>query len=121
MTKEQAIQQFWSSFGVPAYDENTVPDGAELPYITYEVATDAINYTVITNASIWGWGKSWQETTDLLNLVSAEIGLGGTTRKYDGGLMWIKKGTPFARRTPDSDDSIRHISMNIETDFISEV
>ena len=35
MDKQQAIHGFWSSFGITAYDENSVPDDAELPYITY--------------------------------------------------------------------------------------
>ena len=37
MTKEAALHNFWSMFGVPAYEENAVPsgeDGAEFPYIT---------------------------------------------------------------------------------------
>ena len=28
MDKEQSLQQFWSSFGLPAYDETSVPDNA---------------------------------------------------------------------------------------------
>ena len=31
MDKFQAQQSFWSSFGLTAYDENTVPDDAEYP------------------------------------------------------------------------------------------
>lgn len=33
----QALHAFWSSFGVPAYLSGHVPDGASLPYITFEV------------------------------------------------------------------------------------
>ena len=40
MDKAQALHSFWSGFGLTAYDENTVPDGAQLPYITYEVEGD---------------------------------------------------------------------------------
>lgn len=119
MNKEQCIYQFWASFGVEAYEENTVPDDAVLPYITYEVSTDVFNNTVISSASIWDRGTSWTRATELLNLISEELGIGGTTRKFDGGLMWIKRGTPFSRHIPDDNDQIRHISMNIETDFVS--
>lgn len=121
MTKEQAIHSFWSSFGVSAYDENTVPDDAQLPYITYEVATDSIGNVVISAADIWDRSTSWQGVTELKDAIDAEIGYGGTTRHYDGGLLWITKGTPFARRIPDTDGSIRHIALNIESEFISEV
>ena len=39
--KWQAIDRFWNSFGIPAYDESSVPQGATMPYITYhaEVAS----------------------------------------------------------------------------------
>jgi hypothetical protein len=37
MNKSQALQSFWESFGIPAYNEYTVPDNAEMPYITYSV------------------------------------------------------------------------------------
>ena len=119
MTKEQAIHNFWSSFGVPAYDENTVPDDAVLPYITYEVSTDSFNNVVISSASVWDRGNSWTRVTNIMNLISEELGIGGTTRKYDNGLMWVMKGTPFSRRIPDDNQEIRHISMNIETEFVS--
>lgn len=121
MNKEQAIHSFWSEFGVPAYDENTVPDDAQLPYITYEVSTDVFGNEVISSASIWDRATSWARVTDILYLISEELGIGGTTRKYEGGLMWIKRGTPFSRRIPDDNQEIRHVSMNIEMEFISSI
>ena len=32
MTKAAAIYQFWSGFGLTAYEENTVPEDAAFPY-----------------------------------------------------------------------------------------
>jgi hypothetical protein len=121
MTKEQALHRFWSEFGVTAYDENTVPDDAQLPYITYEVATDSIGNDVSASVSIWDRGTSWTTVTNILDDIASTIGRGGTTRRYDNGLLWVKKGTPFARRVADENDSIRHISINIEYEYISEV
>jgi hypothetical protein len=46
MDKEQAIQNFWSQFGIPAYDENSVPDDLRYPFITYSVSTDMLDDTV---------------------------------------------------------------------------
>ena len=34
MTKANAIYNFWNSFGITAYEENTVPEDAIFPYIT---------------------------------------------------------------------------------------
>lgn len=33
----RALYQLWSSFGLPAYLSGNVPDGAELPWITFDV------------------------------------------------------------------------------------
>ena len=41
MTKAEALHSFYSSFGLTAYEENSVPDDAEFPYITYNITTDS--------------------------------------------------------------------------------
>ena len=38
--KWQTLQAFFEGFGRTAYDENTVPDDAALPYLTYEASGD---------------------------------------------------------------------------------
>ena len=43
MTKAAAIYQFWNSFGLTAYEENTVPTDATFPYITYQLVTDSFD------------------------------------------------------------------------------
>ena len=45
MTKAAAIYQFWNSFGLTAYEENTVPDDAAFPYITYQLVTPCFSAT----------------------------------------------------------------------------
>ena len=121
MDKEQALHSFWSQFDVPAYDRFTVPDKATYPRITYEVATDNIGSQTILTASIWDRSTSWTSVTDICHKIEATLGLGGQTIVYDGGMLWVKRGTPFAQRMADEDDSIRRIVVNIEVEFISEV
>ena len=53
MDAEQAIHSFWSSFGLTAYDENSVPDTAELPYITYSLSYDTFDHQVSMVANLW--------------------------------------------------------------------
>ena len=48
MTKAAAMYQFWNSFGLTAYEENTVKDDASFPYITYQLVTD-INYSDVVD------------------------------------------------------------------------
>ena len=60
MTKEQALNNFWNRFNIPAYDENTVPDDVETPYITYEARFSSIENDVILYGSIWDSTMSWE-------------------------------------------------------------
>lgn len=117
--KEQALNNFWNSFGIPAYDENSVPDEAALPYITYSVGIDDFNRPVSLSASIWYRTTSWVEITNKQNQISETIGLGGIMIPYNTGSIWIKKGSPFSQRISSEDNSIRRIFMNIEAEFIN--
>lgn len=122
MDKEQAWNSFWNSFGVKAYDAITVPDDATLPRITYDLATTDFNNQIFLTISIWGRSTSWKSVTDILHEVERRIGLGGCTVPYDGGMIWIKKASPFANRLGEqSDDTIRRIVVNVEVEFESEV
>ena len=119
MNKMQALHAFWSSFGLPAYDETSVPDGAQLPYITYEVSSDDFGNIVPQVASLWYRSMSWIDITEKEMQISDFIGRGGRTLRYNGGAMWISKGSPWAQRMSDeSDDMIRRIVMNIQVEFL---
>lgn len=121
MNKEQALHQFWSSFGVPAYSVETVPDGAVMPYITYEVATDSIGNTVPMLASIWSRSYSWEEVTALANDVAAHIVyMTPPTIELNEGRLYITKGSPFAQRVADDDDAIRRIVLSIDAEYMTE-
>ena len=122
MDKYQALQSFWSSFGMPAYDENTVPSGDKkpaFPYVTYSVTVSDFNHPAALSASIWDYGMSWTRITAKLTEIEAAIGYGGVLRAFDDGAVWFKKGSPFAQRMSDPDDMIRRIYMNIEAEFIT--
>ena len=118
MDKAQALNSFWNSFNIPAYDENTVPDDAQLPYITFSVSEDDFDHPVSLTSSIWYRGKRWDEITNKFKEVSEVIGRGGIMVPYDGGALWVKRGTPFGQRASDPDDSIRRIFINVEVEFI---
>jgi hypothetical protein len=117
--KAQALHAFWSSFGLPAYDENTVPDDAKLPYITYEVATASLDDgDVALSAHLWYFGKTWADISRKADEIARNIGFGGKTLKTDTGYVWIKRRVPFAQRMSESDDNIRRIFLGISAEFI---
>ena len=121
MTKDEAIYSFYSGFSLPAYDENTVPEGSALPYITYSVSTDSIGNMVILSASLWYRSTSWAAVQDKADEIAAAIGYGGKILPVDGGYVWIMRGSPFAQRMAEpSDNMVRRIALNINAEFLTE-
>ena len=119
MDKVQTLNSFWNSFSLKAYDENTVPDDAKLPYITYEVRTDSFGNAVAHSASIWYRDTGWLAITQKEMEISQRIGRGGVIVDYDGGALWIKKSSPWSNRMEDpSDDMIRRIVLNLNIEYI---
>ena len=119
MDKAQAWHSFISSFGWNSYDANTVPDDAQLPRITYEVATDNIGNTVFLSASLWDLSTSWDDVDAKADEIAKFIGYGGTTIKFDEGLIWITQGSPFSQRMADENPAMRRILLNFAVEFLS--
>ena len=120
MTKAAAIYQFWNIFGLTAYEENTVPDDAGFPYITYQLVTDSFDREVPVTASLWYRSESWTAINSKTEEISANIGLGGKIIKCDGGRIWIKRGQPFAQNMGDeSDDLIKRKYLNLTFEFLT--
>lgn len=123
MTKEAALYNFWASFGIPAYEESSVPTGdnaPNFPYITYQVVTDSIGYDTVMTASVWYRSSSWLEPNAKAREIDKRISRSGILLPYDGGALWLKRGTPFAQNMgDDSDDLIRRKILNISAEYIS--
>lgn len=120
MDKAQAIHNFWSGFGWDAYDENSVPNDAEYPRITYQVQTDSLDNVLLLSASLWDKSTSWERISKKAELIAQEIvHMYPAAIKINGGGLYISKGTPFAQRIADPDDSIKHIYLNINAEFLT--
>ena len=121
MTKAAASYQFWSGFGLTAYEENTVPKDAAFPYITYQLVTDSFDREVAATASLWYRGESWTAINAKTEEISKKIGASGKKIAVDGGGIWIKRGQPFAQNMGDeSDDLIKRKYINISIVFITQ-
>lgn len=120
MTKSAAIYQFWSGFGLTAYEENTVPDDAKFPYITYQLVTDSFDREVAVSASLWYRSESWTAINAKTEEISQKISRGGKIISCDGGAIWLKRGQPFAQNMGDeSDDLIKRKYLNITAEFMT--
>lgn len=120
MTKAAAIYQFWNSFGLTAYEENSVPDGAKFPYITYQLVTDSFDREIPLTASLWYRSESWTAINSKTEEISQKISRGGKIVSCDGGAIWLKRGQPFAQNMGDeSDNLIKRKYLNITAEFLT--
>lgn len=118
MTKAEAYHAFWQQFGIPAFEENSVPTGDEdpgFPRLTYELGTDAFADNGISlSVSLWWRDTSWASINAKTEQIAAVIGRGGVQFPCDGGSCWITRGTPFALSMgDDDDDQIRRKVLNV--------
>lgn len=120
MTKEAAIQRFFNQF-LPAYEENTVPEWAVMPYITYNlVVGDFLSGENSLVCSVWYRDDKWITINEKTREIGKKIGLGGITLKCDNGIIWLKKGSPFAQSMGDADnDMIRRKYINLTAEYIT--
>lgn len=124
MTKAEAIYRFFSSFGLDAYEENSVyqlDESPSFPYLTYELNTDSFSdFPTALSCSLWYRSTSWVEANEKVEEISKAIGIGGKMLKCDGGYIWIKRGSPFAQSMgDDSDDLIKRKYISISADFFT--
>jgi len=133
MNKEQAYSEFWSGFGVLAWEENSMPDDetiqslinagvaeAKYPYIAYQVIVDDLGHPVFPTASIYDRSTSWKRADELANDVSERIQKMNTI-KLDNGRMFITKGSPFMQHQMESEDmNIRRVILNLGVEFFTE-
>lgn len=121
MWKEHAIHQFWSGFGLPAYDATTVDDDAEMPYITYDVSTGSIEDFILLTGSIWYRSISWTTVTQKAHEIEEYLTMMSPPAiKIDGGRAYFTKGTPFSQRIAEpNDDTVRRIFLQVNAEFLT--
>ena len=121
MDKSQAIHDFWSSFGLTAYDENSVPDNAEFPYITYSLSTDSLGNMLTMTGSVWYRSSSWEQISKKVDQIAEHVGkYGFRTIKLNGGYVWITKGMPFSQRMSDENDKmIKRVYIILNAEFLT--
>ena len=129
MDKAQVLHLFWSSFGLPAIDENSAYDraamqeqGITFPYISYEVASGNLSeFNQQLTGNLWYRSTSWKDCEEKAQEIADAIGYGGKIFPVNGGYLRIMLplNSIIYRRVADPDDSIRRISFTIAVDFLT--
>lgn len=122
-TKAAALYSFFSSFGLDAYEENSVyalESAPAFPYLTYEMNTGAFgDYDIPLTFSLWYRSTSWAAANAKVEEISASIGRDGYQAEIDGGFMRIMRNDEdFSQNKGDpSDDMIKRKVCSITVRF----
>ena len=121
MTPAAALHAFWAGFGLAAYEENSVPAGAEMPYLTYTQLLDYWQSEGVVQANLWFRGESNLAPNAAAKAIGDAVGMGGTLVECDGGAIWITRGRPFCQSmSDDSDAAIKRRYMVFNAKFLNE-
>ena len=119
MDKWQALQSFFSSFGLTAYDESSVPESAQLPYITYQAAADSLDSPVVLTGDLYYKSTSWTEISQKADEINDAL-KNGVIMPLDIGFLWLVRGSPFAQRINEDSDTLKHIYIVLMGEFLTE-
>lgn len=121
MNKYQALHSFFSSFGLTAYNENSVPTGDKtpaFPYLTYEVLVGDWETENTLTFSLWYRENTWENIYIKADEIKKCVEMMKIVN-YDDGAIYIHGGSPIVQFTgEDSDDKIKRAFFNIEVNYI---
>jgi len=124
MDKAQALHQFWSGFGIPAWDENTVPDDDDIrgeKYIAYSLSTGSLDDVINLTAKIWDTNtSSWEFVENKAKEIAEYIAkMVPPTIPIENGRLYITKGKPFSQRLSNPNELVRGNYINIQAEFLT--
>lgn len=122
MNKYEVINEFLSGFNMPAYAVGSVPSTPEFPYLTYQLLTgDFMSGEMAMEVNLWFYTASEAAPDLKADEIKAAIGYGGKMLVYDGGALWIKRGSPWCQAIPDEagNKMIKRRYINIDLEYIT--
>lgn len=115
----KALYSFFSSFGLPAYVEDCVPDGAELPYITYQLVSPDWRDSALMYARVWYRSTSLVAINAKVDEISAAIGESKSI-PTDGGTVYLSRHSDFSKIMPmEGDNTLKCMLLNIVINAIT--
>ena len=121
MTKDMALHEWLTKF-LPAYPASNVPDDAAYPWLTYELNTGAWDSGELAlTVDLWYYTEGEAAPNAKVQEIADAIGMGGVFVPYDGGAMWIKRGSPWCQNIAyEQDKNIKRRYLNISVEYLSQ-
>lgn len=108
----QALYQFWSSYGLDAYTVGTVPDKAQLPYITYSLVETEPLEPLTCYAQIWYRSTSNAALLAKTDEVMADLKK-GVLIPCEGGSVAMRGATVTLMTDINPENRYAYINMQI--------
>lgn len=109
----QALYGFYSSFGIPAYPEESVPSDAQLPYITYTIVQPDWNENAVHQVRVWYRSESYVGINAKTDEILSAIGRGKMLEAGDG-YVCLRPGTPLVQPQPIDDPLLKVNYINLQ-------
>lgn len=109
-----ALKTFFSGFGLPAFQEGTIPEGTQLPYITYSLSAPEWDQKASMYARVWDRTKSNTGIIRKADQITAAIGIRKRI-KFDGGYLVIWPESPTIQIQEDGD--VRYAYINLSANY----
>lgn len=120
MSKDKALQAWFTAFGMTAYPSTSVPDDTVFPWLTYEYITGSFGDSDVPIAvNMW----FWTESESIPNQKAEEF------RKYilehdliecDEGLIWVKTGVPWCQSlTDETSPTVKRRYTNVTLEYLT--
>ena len=121
MTPEATLHAFLSGLGMSAYPQAAVPDGAELPYLTYPLTVGDWDEGEV-NIPITMWFRTTSEAIPnaAVRTVKEAVPRGGVMVPCDGGVLWVKRGSPFAQAllVEGDEEGMKRRYVNLDVEYL---
>lgn len=109
----QALDTYLNGFGLDAYAEDSVPDNAEFPYITYRVIDPEWHQKAMFFVRVWFRSTRNAELLEKADQITEDIGV-GKRLPFDGGVLVVWPESPKVQVIVDPNDrSVRCAYINL--------
>lgn len=107
--------KFWSSFGIPAFARDSVPDGQTFPYITYDIPLPETLLNAQQQVFVWTKTTDNSEVMKICEKIKDKISPanGVILESPDNQAIIVRRGNPFMQDYPQEENNIKAAYINV--------
>lgn len=121
MTKEQALYGFFNSFNIAGHRNTHVPDDVIFPYLTFDTPISSFEEDPVSiTLNLYFYTDSEAVPDAKAEEIRQAIGPGGKLLQCDGGMIWLKWGSPWCQSlVDDTNPNIKRRYINITAEYLT--